>query len=272
MKIEETQNKSFFGKTKGWKLVLLKNDFTNLAKYEETILYELFNGNFEVGAATTLSEHQNKFYKILQPIKRFVVNRLKKQGLFKEGVAVSAKGIISGIIGFIVFLGFTGLLSVPLAGFSWGFVLVGVLIVVVIWYLFVKFSLKKSRKGAEVDYHLKGFKLYLRQAEKYRMEFYEKENIFEKYLPYAIAFGLVGKWVEAFKKIYGEEKASSYVPAWYVGYAYMTSGGMDNFVSSISSISSSIGSSLSSTPGGSGAGGAGGFSGGGGGGGGGGSW
>jgi len=272
LKIEETQNKSFFGKTKGWKLVLLKNDFTNLAKYEETILCELFDGDFEVGATTTLSEHQNKFYKILQPIKRFVVNWLKKQGLFKEGVAVSAKGIISGIIGFIVFLGFTGLLSVPLAGFSWGFVLVGVLIVVVIWYLFVKFSLKKSRKGAEVDYHLKGFKLYLRQAEKYRMEFYEKENIFEKYLPYAIAFGLVGKWVEAFKKIYGEEKASSYVPAWYVGYAYMTSGGMDNFVSSISSISSSIGSSLSSTPGGSGAGGAGGFSGGGGGGGGGGSW
>jgi len=272
-KIEETQNKSFFGSSKDWKLVLLKNDFANLAKYEQTILYQLFNGVFEVGATTILSEHQNKFYKILSPIKKFVVNKLKEQGLFKSGVAISVKSMVSSVIGFIVFIGFTGLLNVSAVFFSLGFVLVGILIVAAVWYLFVKLALKKSKAGAEVAYHLKGFKLYLKQAEKHRMEFYEKENIFEKYLPYAIAFGLVGKWVEAFKKIYGEEKANSYIPIWYVGYAYAAGGGgIDSFASSINSVSSRIGSTLSSTPGGSGVGGGGGFSGGGGGGGGGGSW
>ena len=101
------------------------------------------------------------------------------------------------------------------------------------------------------------------------MQFYEKENIFEKYLPYAIAFGLTQKWIQAFRGIYGVEAANAYVPAWYVG----SSGSFDfnSFGSNMNSISSQMGSVLTSSPSGS-SGSGGGFSGGGGGGGGGGSW
>ena len=43
------------------------------------------------------------------------------------------------------------------------------------------------------------------------MQFQEKENIFEKYLPYAISFNVVKKWAKAFEGIYNQP------PTWYEG-------------------------------------------------------
>ena len=42
---------------------------------------------------------------------------------------------------------------------------------------------KTTAKGAETIWRIKGFRLYMKTAEKDRQIFYEKENIFEKYLP-----------------------------------------------------------------------------------------
>lgn len=124
---------------------------------------------------------------------------------------------------------------------------------------------KRTEKGAETYWHALGFKEYMRTAEKYRMEFQEKENIFERYLPYAIAFGLTHKWAKAFEGIYTAP------PNWYEGN--FTAFSTINFVSSLDRSFSNIGGVLSSRPGGNGSSfSGGGFSGGGGGGGGGGSW
>ena len=126
-------------------------------------------------------------------------------------------------------------------------------------------------KGQEVKWRLKGFKLYLETAEKYREQFYEKENIFEKFLPYAIAFGMTGLWITKMKQIYGEQYMNNYVPGWYTPLfpgSRAASMNFDSFAASLSHISSSMSSSI----GGSSGGGGGGGSGGGGGGGGGGGW
>jgi uncharacterized membrane protein len=105
-------------------------------------------------------------------------------------------------------------------------------------------------------------------AEKYRQQFYEKENIFEKFLPYAMVFGIAKLWAEKIKEIYGQEYFDSYHPVWYVGAGDFSSFDAASFTESLNSITTSISSNVSS---GSGSGG-GGFSGGGGGGGGGGGW
>ncbi len=124
-------------------------------------------------------------------------------------------------------------------------------------------------KGQEVQWRLKGFKLYLETAEKYRAQFYEKENIFEKFLPYVIAFGMTKLWIAKMKQIYGEQYMNNYVPAWYASSSGLkTQMDFNDFAASLSHISSSMASSM---VGSSGAGG-GGSSGGGGGGGGGGGW
>ncbi len=125
---------------------------------------------------------------------------------------------------------------------------------------------QKTIEGAELNWRIKGFKLYMKTAEKYRQQFNEKENIFEKLLPYAMIFGLTKLWIKKFKQIYGEDYFATYHPIWFVGS--LGSFDIDGFTSKLNSITSNI----SSSPGGSSGFGGGGFSGGGGGGGGGGGW
>ena len=143
------------------------------------------------------------------------------------------------------------------------------MLMVIIWsvvtiYYFIKFNPRLSKEGRILREEWLGFKLYLETAEKYRMQNLTPE-IFEKYLPYAIIFGVEKKWAKAFDSIIKSE------PSWY-GHARtlnavsQASSGASNF--SASAFSSSFSSSFSSAFSSSGAGGSGGGSAGGGGGGG----
>jgi uncharacterized membrane protein len=127
------------------------------------------------------------------------------------------------------------------------------------------FMPKRTAKGAEALWHAKGFKLFLEKAEKYRIKWQEKENIFETYLPYAMAFGVADKWTKAFEGLQKE------APNWYHGNSSTFNTVM--FWSAMNSFSTASAKSFAppAASGGSGLGG-GGFSGGGFGGGGGGSW
>ena len=89
-------------------------------------------------------------------------------------------------------------------------------------------------------------------------------ELFEKYLPYAMALGIESKWAKAFEGIYTEPTQ------WYVGSNPTTTFHSTSFANDLSQMSSCTGSSMSSLPrssGGSGfsssGGGGGGFSGGG---------
>lgn len=112
--------------------------------------------------------------------------------------------------------------------------------------------------------------MYLETAERYRMQNLTPE-VFEKYLPYAMIFGIEKKWARAFEIL--NIKASP--PSWYSGVSYVAGGraasGVSGFSPSLfsASFSSSFVSAFSSVGGQGGVGGVGGVGGGGGGGGGG---
>ncbi|MDQ1284322.1 MAG: hypothetical protein QG620_670 [Patescibacteria group bacterium] len=126
---------------------------------------------------------------------------------------------------------------------------------------------KRTPEGAELAWKIKGFKLFMETVDKHRAKFYEEENIFEKFLPYAIAFEMTDIWIKKMKEIYGEDYFATHAPVWYVG-ASAASFDADSLTSAINSLSSSISQNTSSSSGSGG----GGSSGGGGGGGGGGGW
>jgi uncharacterized membrane protein len=86
-----------------------------------------------------------------------------------------------------------------------------ILISGILFLIFSPFMPKRNKKGAETYWQILGFKEYINKAEKHRAQFYEKENIFEKYLPYAIIFGSTKKWAKAFERIYKNP------PSWYEG-------------------------------------------------------
>lgn len=68
------------------------------------------------------------------------------------------------------------------------------------WFAYGKglMSLFKSMTpaGAELLWQLQGFRLFLKTAERYRLQWQEKKGIFEKYLPYAMVLGVAHHWSE----------------------------------------------------------------------------
>ncbi len=131
-------------------------------------------------------------------------------------------------------------------------------------------------EGRKVLDRVAGFKQYLSITERERLDRLtapdDTPEIFEKYLPYAIALGVENRWAERFAGVLAAAAASGHQGfAWYSG----SSNPWDNptgFADTVGSSLSSTISSASTAPGSSSGSGGGGSSGGGGGGGGGGGW
>jgi uncharacterized membrane protein YgcG len=133
-----------------------------------------------------------------------------------------------------------------------------------------------TRDGRAVLDHIAGFKQYLSITERERLDRMtppqDTPELFEKYLPYAIALGVENRWAERFEAVLAAAAAQGRQGfAWYSGSSspWNDPGG---FVDSVGSSLASAVSSASTAPGSSSGSGGGGSSGGGGGGGGGGGW
>lgn len=128
--------------------------------------------------------------------------------------------------------------------------------------------------GRRIMDQLEGLKLYLSVAEKERLDLLnppeKTPELFEKFLPWALALGVEHEWSEQFSDVLaGAVEKNSYSPTWYSSYHSFSSAALASSLGS--SLASTI-SSSSTAPGSSSGSGGGGSSGGGGGGGGGGGW
>jgi uncharacterized membrane protein YgcG len=131
-------------------------------------------------------------------------------------------------------------------------------------------------EGRKILDHIAGFKQYLSITERERLDRMtapkDTPEIFEKYLPYAIALGVENRWASRFAGVLAAASAQGQQGfAWYSGSSspWSTPG---SFVTAVGSSLTTTISSASTAPGSSSGSGGGGFSGGGGGGGGGGGW
>ena len=150
-------------------------------------------------------------------------------------------------------------------------------VLIVLNILFYYLMRAPTKSGRLLMDQIEGFKLYLSTAEEDRLNALnppeKTPELFEKYLPYALALGVDQAWSERFSDVLSRAAAEDdgYRPRWYSGnrFSNFSSGG---FSSSLGSSLSKAVASSSVAPGSSSGGGGGGFSGGGGGGGGGGGW
>ncbi|MFZ5392058.1 MAG: DUF2207 domain-containing protein [Patescibacteria group bacterium] len=254
--IKETETKFLFFKNKDYQLILNNGrpSEMSLDMSERMLLDYLFSGQKEVA----LSSLTNKFYKRIDDLKRHVQTELTEKRIFeKDGFKIQTYLYI-------------GLLAIFFLSFLMPVLFISDFVCLIIILLFASWMAKLTPQGADYKWQTAGFKLFMQTAEKYRQAFNEKENIFEKFLPYAIVFGIVKQWAGKMAEIYGKDWETRYAPVWYTSMAG-SAFNVSDFSNSISSLSSSMASTISSSPSSSGSGG-GGSSGGGGGGGGGGGW
>jgi uncharacterized membrane protein YgcG len=155
-----------------------------------------------------------------------------------------------------------------------------VLLLALINAIFYQLLKAYTPRGRRLMDEIEGFRMYLAAAEGRDLDLVRAPartpELFERYLPYALALDVENRWAEQFADVLAGAADSPGAhpersPAWYSGAAWSTLGAAD-FASSLGGSLSGAISSSSTAPGSSSGGGGGGSSGGGGGGGGGGGW
>jgi uncharacterized membrane protein len=222
---------------------------------------EMLSALFDAGATTDvkLSDLQNHFYKCLPMIRDRIFNALMSDGYYLHRPDTVKQGYmgVGILIGFLMTAG-TRFLS-AITGIASGTWVIAGLATGAVIAIFGWFMSARTITGARALEKVLGFEEFLGRVEKDQIERLQKTpELFEKFLPYAMALQVEKKWVQAFSGIAVQP------PQWYQG-SYGSSFTPYFLVNDLNMMSAHAGSVMASAPrssGGSGFGGGGGSGGG----------
>lgn len=260
--IEQVEEEKLFGLVKDTDYVFeLQRPLAaagELKSHERKLLEAMFDGGSD--SRVRSSELENSFYKDLPGIKSALFDQLVSEGYYRSRPdRVQGAWIGGGLVG----TGVLAVLGVVLAS-NWGMsqltVIVAAALCAAIVIGFGILMPARTVKGARAQEEVLGFEEFLDRVESDRFRrMITGPEMFEKFLPYAMALGVEKQWAAAFADILREP------PNWYHGAGHATFR-PSMFVSDLSGMSNATASAMTTAPrstGGSGMSGGGGFSGGG---------
>ncbi|HEY7033249.1 MAG TPA: DUF2207 domain-containing protein [Thermomicrobiales bacterium] len=212
LKMDETQSPSVlgFGGSRDFQLTLLQTD-PAITAFETELLRSLFGSSLKADQTVKLSNVRSRFTSATPKIKTLLYDELVKRGYFPRSPEATRsrwrKGSTFLLIGLITIGCIAGGAVASIAPLAW-FVVVA-LIVLAVGLVYISTVMpRKTQPGAEAAAKWRAFRKYLDDIEKYE-HVAESKQIFDKYLPYAIAFGLENSWVAKFASV------GAATPSWY---------------------------------------------------------
>jgi uncharacterized membrane protein YgcG len=183
-----------------------------LAPHEQK-LWNALNLN---GEAKLMSQLKNKFYRSIPGIQQGLYDQLVSEGFYNATPPNTRNKWNS--------LGWMALIGSVAVGFGAVTLLsgltnnaiclpIGLAVTAVIFLIMAPHMPRATRAGAEMKMRAQAFKRYLANIEKYT-SLKEATDQFDKYLPYAIAFGIDRTWVQKFSRV------ETPAPPWYIPYGY----------------------------------------------------
>jgi len=208
-----------------------------LADYERRLLRSIF----KAGKSVTLKELRSEQYGDVQGrTKKNLYAQVMSLGWFRDDPrkarnSALALGIVLAVAGLAgsLFLGLVfgwGLIPLPIALFGIGLI------------FFSRRFGSRTAQGSAVLEQARGFELYLRTAEKDQLKFEEGIDVFSRYLPYAMIFGVAERWTKLFAQL-GAEGRYQADTSWYHGTDLYHSTGL--FYAGLNSFSQDFSHSLS---------------------------
>ncbi|MBM7786272.1 DUF2207 domain-containing protein [Tenggerimyces flavus] len=198
-----------------WTLTVGRGPDASLRPHENELISNLFGTNTTV--SLSFAGPNNEFARAHNAVS----DRLGKLAVERNwyprlGFTLSAGSCIGlafgGFFGFFILLVIvTGLGSLGLGLLGLGIVL-GV--VAAVASLFVRSG--RTAAGEAVAQQVRGFRRYLEVAEAERLRFEEGVDIFSRYLPWAVAFGLADKWANVCERLARAGRIPP-SPSWYDG-------------------------------------------------------
>jgi uncharacterized protein (TIGR04222 family) len=203
IKLEEIPGEGVLGIGSGrdFKLTLLKADLA-MRPLQQDLLKALFPDQKD-GTETKLSEVKPRFDAHRDELAEDIYAELVDRGYFARSPEATRRSwqsgtrigliaaIIVGIGVCVAFVGDAGLVVLPVA--------VAIVLAFVLYRLSGAMP-QKTRAGAEAVAKWRAFRRYLDDIEKYE-GVDEAKTTFDRYLPYAVAFGLERSWVAKFASV-----------------------------------------------------------------------
>jgi uncharacterized membrane protein len=268
--IEEIQKQRMLGlfHEKDYNFIVQKDrpQWATLNPHEQVLLNGFFSAG-TVGETVSMDSLQNRFYKNIPDMKSRIFEALVSRGYYRR----RPDSVRSSYVGAGVVIGVLMIWAGPAVASTLGmtttpFIIGGILSAVVVC-AFGWFMPAHTEQGTRALENVLGFEDFLNHVESDRFNrMIKTPQMFEKFLPFAMALGVEKNWSKAFQGIMAEP------PGWYRGGSGPVFYPV-NFTSDLNAMSSRASSVMASAPrssGGSGFGGGGssggGFGGGGGGG------
>lgn len=213
LRIEEVPRSRPGRKPKDWTLVRLRAGTEGLLPFEAWLLDDLFDKRDEV----RLSDLKQTFASSLAKVQGMLYDHVTSVGWFRANPkSVRTAWVLVGVL--LLLLGGFGALVAMAVQVVPGLALVGValLLVGVLVLVLSRAAPARTADGTAVLAQALGFRRYLATAEAHQIRYEEGQDVFSRYLPYAIVFGLADRWSRVFAELAATGAAVA-VPAWYVG-------------------------------------------------------
>jgi uncharacterized membrane protein len=244
--IEEHQRDSLLGlmHDKDYNFIVQKDraEWAKLKPHEQALLEGMFTTG-TVGESVSMSSLENHFYTNLPGIKSNIFSSLLTDGYYaRRPDSVRSAYIAAGVVvGFLLIFG--GLKVAASQGMApLAFIIAGVLTGAIICG-FGWFMPAHTEQGARALEGVLGFEDFLVHVESDRFNRTIKTpEMFEKFLPFAMALGVEKNWSKAFQGIMTQP------PQWYRGSSYGPNFYPMMFINDLSYMSSRAGSVMASAP------------------------
>ena len=178
----------------------------DLKGFERSVADSLFDDGHP--DQVTTKELRNHFYSHVQPIVRQVYDEVVTAGLFfRNPNSVRSRWLGFGFLAAVVLGVLTTIFAFADIG-GWGYFLFGAIVSVIIVWCFAPFMPQRTATGAREQRKWEAFRNYLHDLTRFQ-DMESAKDSFEKYLAYAIAFGVERQWVRRF------EGLSVPSPGWY---------------------------------------------------------
>ncbi|MEE6294556.1 DUF2207 domain-containing protein [Georgenia wangjunii] len=256
LRIEENEATGLFGRTQDWTFFEQPGgaDRNHLRRYERRLLEALFRGRTRV----TLSDLRNTFASTMASTQSYVRDEVDARELFVEKRSVfNVRTLLTWAVVVVVLVAIVNL-DVVLTLVPGSLALLALAALGLLGAFGVarlatsRAVIQRTARGRALFEQVRGFELYLETAEAEQLRWEEGEDIFSRYLPYAMVFGVAERWAEIFERL-EEEGRTVRRPTWYSSRNGLVDVRMYRHLgSAMSSFTSTTSSALSSTPGSSG--------------------
>ena len=189
----------------------LKGPDETLRPYEKYLLEKLFDGEKE----RKLSDLKDSFYKYNEEIKKQLYEEVTNAGYFVANPKTTRAKWLAAGVGMLMLGGVLLCMGFPLLAWltdvgallAFGPGLFGLGLLAISYFM-----PKKTQKGADEAAKWKAFRTYLEDINQYT-DLEKATELFERYLPYAIAFGLDKKYLSQWEQVKDVPP-----PVWYGPY------------------------------------------------------